>query len=115
MEVKFLSYKPNIYQFLYNVTRQISETWLFSNVAPVIIGQNLCFLFHKNAETKERDLYQKGGPWIFYKKFQINYFSLPNKMIETEWRSNFCLTNPTYTSFYTMLHVRFLKLGFLAM
>ena len=29
----------------------------------------------------KRDLHQKGGPWIFYKKFQINYFSLPNKMI----------------------------------
>ena len=39
-------------------TCQISETWLFSNVAPVIIGQNLCFLFHKNAEMKERDAYK---------------------------------------------------------
>ena len=44
VEVGFLSYKPNIYEFLYNVTCQISETWLFSNVAPVIIGQNLFFI-----------------------------------------------------------------------
>ena len=45
VEVGFLSYKPNIYEFLYNVTCRISETWLFGDVAPVIIGQNLCFLF----------------------------------------------------------------------
>ena len=43
------------YEFLYNVTCQISETWLFSDVAPVIIGQNLCFSFYKNAETNECD------------------------------------------------------------
>ena len=48
----------NIYKFLYNVTCQISETWLFSDVAPVIIGQNLSFLFYKNAETKECDAYK---------------------------------------------------------
>ena len=53
-----MSYKPNIYKFLYNVTCPISETWLFSDVAPVIIGQNLCFLFYKNAETKECDAYK---------------------------------------------------------
>ena len=58
VEVGFLSYKPNIYEFLYNVTSQISETWLFSDVVPVIIGQNLCFLFYKNAETKECDAYK---------------------------------------------------------
>ena len=58
VEVGFLSYKPNIYQFLYNVTCEISETWLFSDVAQVIIGQNLCFLFYKNAETKECDAYK---------------------------------------------------------
>ena len=58
MEVGFLSYKPNIYKFLYNATCQISETWLFSDVATVIIGQNLCFLFYKNAETKECDAYK---------------------------------------------------------
>ena len=58
VEVGFLSYKPNIYEFLYNVTCQISETWLFSDVVPVIIGQNLCFLFYKNAETKECDAYK---------------------------------------------------------
>ena len=53
VEVGFLSCKPNIYEFLYNVACQISETCLFSDVALVIIGQNLCFLFYKNAETKE--------------------------------------------------------------
>ena len=58
MEVGFLSYKPNIYEFLYNVLCQISETWLFSDVAPVNIGQNLCFLFYKNAETKEYGAYK---------------------------------------------------------
>ena len=54
----FWSYKPNIYEFFYNVTCQISETWLFRDVAPVFIGQNLCFLFYKNAETKECDAYK---------------------------------------------------------
>ena len=44
VEVGFLSYKPNIYEFLYNVTCQISETWRFSDLAPVIIGQNLFFI-----------------------------------------------------------------------
>ena len=58
MEVGLLSYKPNIYEFLYNVTCQISETWLFSDVKPVIIGQNLCFIFYKNAEKKECDAYK---------------------------------------------------------
>ena len=58
MEVGFLSYKPNIYEFLYNVTCQISQTWLFRDVAPVIIGKSPCFLFYKNAETKEYDAYK---------------------------------------------------------
>ena len=58
LEVEILSYKPNRYKFLYNVTCQISETWLFSDVAPVIIEQNLCFLSYKNAETKECNAYK---------------------------------------------------------
>ena len=58
MEVGFLSDKPNIYELLYNVTCQISEIWIFSDVAPVIIGQNQCFLFCKNAVTKECDAYK---------------------------------------------------------
>ena len=35
--VGFLNYKPNIYEFMYNITCQISESLLFSDAAPVLI------------------------------------------------------------------------------
>ena len=79
VEVGFLSYKPNIYEFLCNITCQISETWLFSDVAPVIIGKNLCFLFYKNAKTKECDAYKaitavlNNNILNFYARYRVDF------------------------------------------
>ena len=46
--VGFLCYKHNVHEFLYNVFCQISETMLFTNVTPVAMSDNLCFLFYKH-------------------------------------------------------------------
>ena len=57
-ERRFLSYKPNLYEILYNISRQISQTWLFSCVALVIIGENVCFLFHKHIDVSQFEVYR---------------------------------------------------------
>ena len=56
--VGFLNYKPSIYEFMYNITCQISESLLFSVVAPVLIGDNVCFLFCKRHGTSEYEAYR---------------------------------------------------------
>ena len=49
---------PTYTSFYTTLHVRFLKLWLFSDVAPVIIGQNLCFLFYKNAETKECDAYK---------------------------------------------------------
>ena len=55
---ELLSYKHNVYKFFYNISCQISETWLFSYVAPVIMGENVCFLFHKHIDVSQFEAYK---------------------------------------------------------
>ena len=43
---------------MYNITCQISESLLFSGVAPVLIGDNVCFLFYKRHGTSEYEAYR---------------------------------------------------------
>ena len=47
LTVGFLSYKPNIYEFLYNVSCQTSDTFMFSNVTPIVIEDTICFLIYR--------------------------------------------------------------------
>ena len=51
LTVGFLSYKPDIYEFLYNISCQISETLMFTNVAPVIIEDTLAFLMYRKIDV----------------------------------------------------------------
>ena len=41
--VDVLSYKPNVYEFLYNLSCQVSGTVLFTDVVPVMIEKKMCF------------------------------------------------------------------------
>ena len=41
-----------------NVTCQINESLLFSNIAPIIVGDNLCFLFTKEGWVTEVQAYR---------------------------------------------------------
>ena len=54
----FLSYKPNIYEFLYNLNCQISKTFMFSGIAPIIKDENLCILFYKNSDVTYYQAYR---------------------------------------------------------
>ena len=53
--VGFLSYKPNVYEFLCNLSCQLSETMLFTDVAPVLIDKKLCFLCYKQVDVSRFD------------------------------------------------------------
>ena len=56
--IGFLCYKPNVHEFLHNVFCQISETMLFTNVAPVVMCKNLCFLFYKHIDSSRFEVYK---------------------------------------------------------
>ena len=73
--VGFLNYKPNIYEFKYNITCQISESLLFSDVAPVLIGENVCFLFCNIHGTSEYEGYRTINVILCYNidKFSQSY------------------------------------------
>ena len=51
MLLGFLSYNPNVYEFLYNLSCQLSETMLFTYVALVLIEEKMCFLFYKQVDA----------------------------------------------------------------
>ena len=53
----FLSYKPNVYEFLCNLSCQLSETMLFTDMAPVLIEEKLCFLFYKQVDVSRFEVY----------------------------------------------------------
>ena len=53
-----MSYRPEIYKFLYNILCLIAETWLFTDVDPVISGQTVCFLFYKNTNVSHFEAYR---------------------------------------------------------
>ena len=73
--VGFLNYKPNIYKFMYSITCQISELLLFSDVAPVLIRENVCFLFYKRHGTSEHEAYRTINAILCYNidKFSQRY------------------------------------------
>ena len=56
--IGFLCYKSNVHEFLHNVFCQISETMLFTNVAPVVMCDNLCFLFYKHIDSSRFEVYK---------------------------------------------------------
>ena len=50
--VGFLCYKRN------NVSCQISDPMLFTDVAPVVMGNNLCFLIYKHIDISRFEVYK---------------------------------------------------------
>ena len=58
LTVGFLSYKPNIYDFLYNISCQISETLMFADVAPITIEDTLAFLIYRKKDVIKFDAYR---------------------------------------------------------
>ena len=56
--VGFLSYKSNVYKFLYILACQLSETMLFTDVASVLIEEKLCFLFYKQVDVSRFEVYR---------------------------------------------------------
>ena len=58
LTVGFLSYKPDIYEFLYNISCQISETLMFTDVAPIIIEETLAFLIYRKIDVIKFEAYR---------------------------------------------------------
>ena len=58
LTVGFLSYKPDIYEFLYNISYQISETLMFTGVPPIIIEDTLAFLIYRNIDVIKFEAYR---------------------------------------------------------
>ena len=56
--VGFLSYKPNVYEFLYDLSCQLSESRLFTDAAPVLIEKKSCFLFYKQVDVSRFKVYR---------------------------------------------------------
>ena len=44
--MEFLSYSPAVYKFLYNLSYQLSETTVFTDLAPVLTEKYLWFFFY---------------------------------------------------------------------
>ena len=44
-------YLTNVYEFLYNLSWQLSETMLLTDVALVLIEEKFCFLFYKQVDV----------------------------------------------------------------
>ena len=65
---------------MYNVTCQILESLLFSDVAPVLVGYNACFLFYKKHGTSEYEAYRTINAVLCYnidkfsKRYGVDYY-----------------------------------------
>ena len=57
LTVGFLSYKPNICEFLYNILCQISETLMFTDVALIIIEDTFEFLIYIKIDVTKFEAY----------------------------------------------------------
>ena len=60
---------------MYNITCQISKSLLFSDVASVLIGDNVCFLFYKRHGASEYEAYRTINAILCYNidKFSQRY------------------------------------------
>ena len=56
--VGFLSYKPKVYQFMYNVSCQLAITFLFTEVAPVVVKDIIGFLIYKQIDVSRFEAYR---------------------------------------------------------
>ena len=56
--VDFLSYKPDVYQFMYNVSCQIANTFLFTDVAAVVVKETIGFLVYKQIGVSRFEVYR---------------------------------------------------------
>ena len=65
---------------MYNITCQILESLLFSDVAPVLIGDNACFLLYKKHGTSEYEAYRTINAVLCYnidkfsKRYGVDYY-----------------------------------------
>ena len=64
VNVDVLSYKQNIYKFLYNLSCQVFKTFMFLVVAPIIRYENLCILFYKNFDVTYYKAYRAISPIV---------------------------------------------------
>ena len=85
--VGFLSYKPNVYEFLYNLSCQLSDTMLFTDVAPVLIEGKLCFLFYKEVDVSRFEVYRAINSILnnnisnFYDRYGVDFNQHFNKYL----------------------------------
>ena len=56
--VGFLSYKPDVYQFIYNVSCQIANTFLFTDVEAVVVKETIGFLVYKQIGVSRFEAYR---------------------------------------------------------
>ena len=83
--MNFLSYKANVYEFLYNSSCQLSETMLFTDLASVLIEEKLCFLFYKQVDFSRFKVYGAINCILnnnisnFYDKYRVDFNQHFNK------------------------------------
>ena len=82
--VDVLSYKPNIYEFLYNLSCQVSETMLFTDVVPVMIEKKNVFLFYKQVDVSRFEVYRAINSIVnnisnFYHRYRVDFNQHFNK------------------------------------
>ena len=97
--VGFLSYKPNVYEFLYNLSCQLSETMLFTDVALVLIEEKLCFLFYKQVDVSRFEVHRA-----------IN--SILNNNISNFYDRHGVVFNQHFNKDLRLLHVRLMNDNF---
>ena len=56
--VGFLSYKPDVYQFMDNLSCQIANTFLFTEVLPAVVKDTIGFLIYKQIDVSRFEAYR---------------------------------------------------------
>ena len=57
LTVGFLSYTPDIYEFLHNFSCQISETLMFTEVCPILVKDTVCYLIYRKIDVSKFEAY----------------------------------------------------------
>ena len=56
--VGVFSYKPDVYQFIYNVSCQIGSTFPFTDVVPVVVKDTTGFMIYKQIDVSSFEAYR---------------------------------------------------------
>ena len=54
----FFSYKPDVYQFMYNVSCQIGSTFPFTDIVPVVVKDTIGFFIYKQIDVSSFEAYR---------------------------------------------------------